>query len=188
MMTTFPEGTEYHATGIRGDYLQVHYAEGGSAKTVYVPWRIGDLEILVHADGAAPPQHATPTSHVAVEAANLTTQTSPAVATAQADTSDARVALASAQAPPLQRPPSPAKVASTSAVAPPTVSHGGVPMASPRHHASPQVGRLEVLEARVAQQDRQILALQCELAELRAHMGAIAAAFAPLSIATSVAT
>merc|ERR1712232_400304 len=170
LLIAFPEGTEFLATGRCGDYLEVHFQEeSGRTSTAYVPFKIGGKEILVPAAGRAS------TSAPGEQQAAVPEQAVAAVAAA---------AAAAAQPQPLPSPqqpfpcpsPQPSPWAASTAVPP-------LPGTSPSPYApvTPAVGtpllagggRLEVLEQRVAQQDNQILALQCELAELRRTLGAI---------------
>lgn len=151
LLTTFPEGTEFLVTGRRGDYLQIHFEdENGNTATAYVPRAIGDLELLTHAASGAPQQPAqqapspapAPAPVPAPTATPILAQAAPAVAVAQPP-----VQLQQ-QAPQLAPPPAPAMAA--------------VPMlatATPCEASkSWETGRLEALEARVAQQDAVIQA------------------------------
>jgi len=144
LLTTFPQGTDFFATGRKGDYIQIHYQDDVVSVTAYVPVRIGGTEILeAETQNFVPAAPAAPFS-----------------------------------------PPRAAVVASP----PPGGWNPAASMSMSGYNASPLPAcpplpnsRVEVLEARVAQQDSQLLALQCDVADLKAQLAAVAAAFAPFN-------
>eukprot|EP00929_Paragymnodinium_shiwhaense_P017170 TRINITY_DN12616_c0_g1_i1.p1 TRINITY_DN12616_c0_g1~~TRINITY_DN12616_c0_g1_i1.p1 ORF type:complete len:384 (+),score=91.35 TRINITY_DN12616_c0_g1_i1:64-1215(+) len=191
LVTTFQEGTEFLATGRRGDYLEVHFQdESGFPATAYVPSRIGTLEILVPATPAQPSPEPVPAAAPPVVA--VAHADPPSVALAPAPAAVAVVAPAAPVQVQVAAVPAAALPAAVPAYQPPVRVAPPPQMAvqtAPALSANPSPpvggGRLEVLEQRVAQQDNQILSLQCELAELRRTLSVIASAFGPLAVAAS---
>lgn len=230
LLATLPANTEYHATGIVGDFVQVQVQMDNTFISAYALHKIGDMVLLVAAQTAASaqPAHAgsAPTSQTNAldeawspprrfvcsdtypEGAQMAVKAGPSreskqIATVPAgaeyiatgrcgDYLQVRIEIdgvmttayvphtlgdmlllvpAEVEAPPT---PAPAARAAAAAVA-------AAEAANAAAAAEAATGdRVFMLEKKVAGQEQHIQALQAEMAQMRAQLSAVAAAFRPL--------